>query len=84
LTGDAFENGAIGSAEVTPRRNFRREPRSCGDQYDIRFNVGDVGNYLDVDPLVIECIQQIDAHAEQSMFICQCATPNQQKLIGGL
>jgi hypothetical protein len=37
-----------------------------------------------VDPLVVECIQQIDAHAEQSMFICQCATPNQQELIGGL
>jgi hypothetical protein len=36
-----------------------------------------------MDSLVVECIQQIDAHAEQFAFTCRLATPNQQKLISG-
>lgn len=33
--------------------------------------------------LVVECIQQIDAHAEQSTFPCQRTMTHQQKLISG-
>jgi hypothetical protein len=68
LLGDVFEDAAIHDAHVSAGRAFKRHGNACGDDNDVGIHVENFGHDFNLDTLVIEGIEQIDARAEQLAF----------------